>query len=196
MIKAANDLLAAEQTLSKIRSFADDLETIEQRMKGWAELAQTSLGAVVGTADKSVSDAFLARLRQHLLALGCAGVTAGDASQVYLDEHYLPTLRQRWVRSLGSASDRARLIVAYTLALAETGKHHPGLVAYDEPLQQNPDPGHRERFIRFLVERGAAIDRQVLVFTSFYETEEAQLRAAGISVQTVDGKFLQPAREP
>lgn len=192
MIKAANDLLAAEQELAKVRGLADDLEVIEQRMREWAERARTLLRAEVGIEDRSATNAFLVHLRQHLVALGCAGVTANDAPQVYLDDHYLPTLRQRWVRSLGSASDRARLIVAYTLALAETGKHHPGLVAYDEPLQQNPDPGHRERFVRFLVERGASINRQVLVFTSFYDSEVEQLRTAGVAVQTVDGKFLQP----
>jgi ABC-type molybdenum transport system ATPase subunit/photorepair protein PhrA len=27
---------------------------------------------------------------------------------------------------------------------------HPGLVVLDEPLQQNPDPKHRERFLSFL----------------------------------------------
>jgi hypothetical protein len=101
-------------------------------------------------------------------------------------------LRRRWVRSLGSASDRARLIVAYTLALAETGKHHPGIVAYDEPLQQNPDPEHRNRFIKFLLERGPSIERQVLIFTSFSSDEVEQLRRAGVSVQIVDGKFLRP----
>lgn len=191
MIKAANDLLATEQELAKVHGLQEELRSIEGRMRAWAERARTSLGVESGPVDRTTTDAFLGRLRQHLVALGCAGVTAVDAPNVQVDEHYLPTLRQRWVRSLGSASDRARLIVAYTLALAEVGKHHPGFVAFDEPLQQNPDSGHRERFIQFLLEQGASINRQVLVFTSFYDAEVAQLRAAGVSVQTVEGKFLQ-----
>lgn len=195
VIKAANDLLAVEQELAKNRGLQEDLRSIEARMKGWAERARGALAPSEGSTDQTTTDTFLTRLRHHLVALGCAGVTANEAPQVQLDEHYLPILRGRWVRSLGSASDRARLIVAYTLALSEVGKHHPGFVAFDEPLQQNPDRKHRDRFMNFLLEQGSAIKQQVLVFTSLHEDELMQLRATGIDVQKVDGKFLQPITE-
>ncbi|MGN6106577.1 MAG: hypothetical protein ACTHU0_15835 [Kofleriaceae bacterium] len=195
MIKATNDLLAAEQELARIRNLRDDINSIEERMRAWSTRTMATFGPQQETDGTSSTDAFLAKLRQHLVALGCAGVTTKDAPSVELDEHYLPTLRSRWVRSLGSASDRARLIVAYTLALLETGAHHPGFVAYDEPLQQNPDPDHRSRFIKFLLERGPSIKRQVLVFTSFSDSEVAQLREAGVSVQLVEGKFLRPVEQ-
>jgi hypothetical protein len=76
---------------------------------------------------------------------------------------------------------------------------HPGLVILDEPLQQNPDPKHRERFLSFLSkELAKKVPFQVVIFTSLRQGEITQLRRGGVSVVTPEGaKFLtlDPPRE-
>jgi hypothetical protein len=69
---------------------------------------------------------------------------------------------------------------------------HPGLVILDEPLQQNPDPKHRERFLSFLSkELAKKVPFQVVIFTSLRQGEITQLRRGGVSVVTPEGaKFL------
>jgi hypothetical protein len=72
---------------------------------------------------------------------------------ITLDEHYVPYLGARRLRSSGSASDHCRVIVAYVLALAEASAEksglHPGFTLLDEPFQQNPDDPHRDLFVSF-----------------------------------------------
>ena len=79
--------------------------------------------------------------------------------------------------------------MAYALALADAGTRptglHPGLVLLDEPLQQNPDPKHRTRFMQFLskdLARTASF--QTVIFTSLRTDEVTRLRKDGVSVQT------------
>ena len=83
--------------------------------------------------------------------------------------------------------------MAYALGLAAAGTRptglHPGLVLLDEPLQQNPDPEHRTRFMQFL---GKDLARtamfQTIIFTSLRTDEVTRLRKEGVSVQTPTGK--------
>jgi energy-coupling factor transporter ATP-binding protein EcfA2 len=85
------------------------------------------------------------------------------------------------------------LTTAYALALAAAGTRqtglHPGLVLLDEPLQQNPDPKHRTRFMQFLgkdLARTAGF--QTVMFTSLRTDEVTKLRKEGVNVQTPAGK--------
>ena len=91
-----------------------------------------------------------------------------------------------------SASDQSRLVAAYSLALAAAsqgiGGLHPGVVILDEPLQQNPDPLHRELFIAFLSQELARNAKfQTLIFTSLREDEIESLRGQGTNVLTPEG---------
>jgi hypothetical protein len=104
----------------------------------------------------------------------------------------MPTLRRRLLRSYGSASDRARLILAYTIALLQTGKHHPGFLLLDEPLQQNPDEHHHKLLVEFLESQSRNIDQQVVIFSALPTSDVEKLRASGVAVQVVEGKFLVP----
>jgi hypothetical protein len=119
----------------------------------------------------------------------------GAENLLSFDEQYIPYFDERRLRSLGSASDQSRLIAAYALALAAStsgsGGLHPGLVLLDEPLQQNPDPDHRDRFIQFLsrqLARSAGV--QTIIFTSLTTAEVARLRRQGVNVRTPEGKKL------
>jgi hypothetical protein len=99
------------------------------------------------------------------------------------------------LRSLGSASDHSRLVAGYVLALAEAARElsspHPGFVTLDEPLQQNPDPKHRELFIDFLASTAAKTLRyQTIVFTSLDNQELSRLIEASVHVMKTDGEHF------
>jgi hypothetical protein len=191
MVKTHADLLAAERELDRERSTQSALEALQERLHAWVARARQSIAEVdVVEAETALRTAFLDELRAFVVALGCAGVTAADAPAIILDQHYVPELRGRWLRSYGSASDRARLIAAYLLALASVGRHHLGFVALDEPLQQNPDQHHKCLFLDFLLKESAKISQQVVMFTFLSDGEVADLRKAGVAVQTVDERFL------
>lgn len=84
------------------------------------------------------------------------GLYLREPKEVYVDNAYNPCIRSHQVERIGSASDRARLVLAYVLALLRVsvrGGHHPGFVVLDEPLQQNPDPLHRGMAVELLQKR-------------------------------------------
>ena len=112
---------------------------------------------------------------------------------------YEPYLDVRRLRGLGSGSDPARLVAAYSLALAaasvDLGGLHPGFVILDEPLQQNPDTHHIELFLKFLSGRIAKDAKfQTLIFTFLTEPQITDLRSNGVKVLALDGHLLAPIR--
>jgi ABC-type molybdenum transport system ATPase subunit/photorepair protein PhrA len=69
---------------------------------------------------------------------------------------------------------------------------HPGVVVLDEPLQQNPDPEHREKLLDFLrsLSAGNGLAFQTIVLTRFLEDELSSLAEAGVSVEVRREKHL------
>jgi hypothetical protein len=192
LVKIHSDLLAAERELDREKSTQRGLELLQARIDAWVARARESIVETpVVQEEEALSAAFLDKLRAFVIALGCAGVTAADGPAITLDRHYIPALHDRWLRSYGSASDRARLIVAYLLSLASVGRHHMGFVALDEPLQQNPDAHHKRLFLDFLQKESAKISQQIIIFTFLDDGEVAGLRKAGVAVQTIDERFLE-----
>ena len=61
---------------------------------------------------------FTSRMRQLLETLGHGAIRAQPTAELMLDEHYVPYLGPRRLRSLSSASDHSRLVAAYVLGLA------------------------------------------------------------------------------
>ena len=181
------------------------MEEIQADIDRWIAEAQSSAALPASSVDLSQRKAaFLEALRKYLIELQHSEINAASASSLSFDEQYVPYLDTRRLRSLGSASDHSRLTMAYALALAAAGTRptglHPGLVLLDEPLQQNPDPKHRTRFMQFLskdLTRTASF--QTIIFTSLRTEEVTSLRKQGVSVQTPAGKkWLQllPVPEP
>ena len=112
-----------------------------------------------------------------------------------VDENYIPYLGSRRLRSLGSASDQARLIAAYVLALARTGADlaapHPGFVLLDEPLQQNPDTLHREKIVGFLGNHFKENPPyQLVILTHLHEGEIQELAQRGVPVKVLNERHL------
>ena len=198
LAKTASDLSATETEIERIADTAREILNLQTRIKAWIKDAE---GAK--TVSKQESDLqnrvheFNRQLRDLLSALGHSAVLAQPDTELHLNEHYVPHLGPRRLRSLGSASDHSRLVAAYVLALAAASESvdglHPGFVVLDEPLQQNPDEAHRNLFIEFLTsETAKALKVQTIVFTWLQGPELNCLREKGVNVVTpAEDHFLQ-----
>jgi hypothetical protein len=197
LAQTAAELASAERSVDRILDVEKAIEMWQSEIDAWVSEARGgALTTVVSSDFAAKKNTFAQALGNYLLAFGHSAISSGNIASVSLNDQYTPMLNQKRLRSLGSASDQSRLIAAYTLALADaSGKVnglHPGLVILDEPLQQNPDPKHRERFLSFLSKELAKMAPfQVVIFTSLRQAEITQLRRGGVSVVTPDGlKFL------
>jgi len=198
LAKAASDLASAETEMSRVAETAKELLDLQTRIKEWLDKVQSGESVVHNRADLDRRlTQFTDSLRKLLTALGHQGILSQPDAVLHLDEHYIPYFGTRRLRSLGSASDHARLVTAYVLALAVAseveGGAHPGFVVLDEPLQQNPDKAHRDLFINFLAgESARRLKIQTIVFTWLQVPELDFLRANGVRVITPgSGHFLQ-----
>jgi len=197
IVKLTGDLVAAERDVQRTRDLQAQLDALQGRIAQWITRAKVAaFDEAPSDSDRKTLAAFVTQLRKYLVDLGCVGVSEDSASDVNLDEQYTPTYHGRLLRSFGSASDRARLITAFVAALNELGRHHPGFAVLDEPLQQNPDPDHRKRFLDFLGTNVTSIKRQLIVFTALDGQQIEGLRKAGVGVQVFQGKFLRRVVAP
>jgi hypothetical protein len=194
--KIAGDLATVERDTDRAREASAEVDELQVEIDRWVADAHAATGMQVGLTDlRDRRQAFLDALGRYLVELGHSEVRQGAESLLRFDEQYIPYFDERRLRSLGSASDQSRLIAAYALALAAStsgaGGLHPGLVILDEPLQQNPDPDHRDRFMQFLSRQLArSAGFQTVIFTSLTTEEVARLRKQGVNVRTPEGKKL------
>lgn len=192
----ASELNRAERGTDQIREISREIDELQTAVNRWISDAGALSEVVVTTPDlKKRRDAFLDALRKYLIALGHSAIGADSEAVLTFDEQYVPYLNNRRLRALGSASDQPRLVAAYSLALAAASRQiaglHPGLVILDEPLQQNPDPHHREMFIAFLSQELARNAQfQTLIFTSLREDEIERLRGQGTNVLLPEGEHF------
>ena len=189
----ASDLNRAERGLERIREASREIDELQNAVNRWINeaSAMSQLGVTTPDSNRRRS-AFLDALRKYLIALGHSAIRPDNEASLDFDEQYVPSLNNRRLRSLGSASDKSRLVAAYSLALAaasqKIGGLHPGLVILDEPLQQNPDTQHRELFMAFLGQEFAQEAKfQTLIFTSLTQDEIDRLRKQGTNVLIPDG---------
>ncbi len=199
IVKAAADLAAQERLIDRLHATQADLEELQGAIDNWiSEARATQLGDESATDIEQRALAFRHSLGQYLVALGhSAAVARGVAALRFESGQYEPYLDLRRLRTLGSGSDPARLVAAYSLALAaasdELGGLHPGFVILDEPLQQNPDTHHIELFLNFLSGEIAKDAKfQTLIFTFLTEPQIAALRVNGINVLALEGHLLAP----
>lgn len=192
--KIVAELASLERQIDRAREAMAEMDEIQADIDRWIAEARSAVALPASSVDLSERKAaFLDALRKYLVELQHSEVNAASAGSLSFDEVYVPYLDTRRLRSLGSASDHSRLTMAYALGLAAAGTQptglHPGLVLLDEPLQQNPDPKHRTRFMQFLgkdLARTASF--QTIIFTSLRTDEVTRLRKEGVSVQTPTGK--------
>jgi len=191
----AAGLAAVEREIDRVTETAAELDTLQDDINRWVAEAGTLTQLDLRITDLGARRAtFRQALQNYTKALGHSALTE-FAGEVELDDQYTPYLNQHRLRSLGSASDKSRLVAAYALALAAasgalTGLH-PGLVILDEPLQQNPDEPHRELFLAFLSQELARQARfQTIIFTWLQPDVIDRLRDLGTNVVTPEGEHF------
>ena len=196
LVLAAAVLAKTERSMTQVSQTAEELSTLQAEIDLWLNEARQTQQTQRGPSDlRRRLDAFTSALGKYLLALGHSAVRAANVKDVRLDENYVPHIESRRLRTLGSASDKPRVVAAYSLALAAASRSvdglHPGLVVFDEPLQQNPDDEHRDLFSEFLG-RGLAQARdfQTVIFTSLRDSEIQVLREGGTTVVTPEGEHF------
>ena len=196
LVQAAANLSTTERSVERVTQTVHELTALQEEVDAWR---QEALGTQPAGPDASALDrrlgAFTRALRTYLLALGHSAVRSVNVEEVRLDEDYVPYMATRRLRSLGSASDKPRVVAAYSLALAAASREvdglHPGVVILDEPLQQNPDDPHRNLFSEFLrKDHAQAGDFQTIIFTSLRDSEIQLLREHGTTVVTPEGEHF------
>ncbi|HEX3071933.1 MAG TPA: hypothetical protein VHX14_25440 [Thermoanaerobaculia bacterium] len=192
----ASKLSTTERLIERLKETGAEIDALQQSVDAWLIEAREVRKDVPTDPDLSRRiGIFTDALRAYLIALGHSAVSVVNAPDIHLDEQYVPFLGNRRLKSLGSASDRSRLVAAYSLALAAAAEKvagfHPGVVLLDEPLQQNPDDEHREFFSTFLSTR-LTVDAsfQTIVLTFMRVPEIATLRESGTPVSLPTGKKL------
>ncbi len=191
--KIAIDLATAQQKLGELETFRTSIAELEGKIDRWLSEVHSTTVEEHGESDLSQRvSKFAKAMRQQLLAFGHSAINRATAKGVTFDERYIPYLGARRMRSLGSASDHARLIAAYVIALAEAsrGGWHPGFVVLDEPLQQNPDSNHRKLMLSFYAEAAATTKVQLLVTTSLNAEELKTLQSQGVRAVSLPGKHF------
>jgi hypothetical protein len=160
------------------------IHTLEADIKQWIRLASGLKAAKENLRDtENRVQVFRNKLYGSLKAFGHGALHHATEKSLTFDDEYTPYLDNRRLRSIGSSSDQARLIAAYSVGLALASEQlnglHPGFVLMDEPLQQNPDDRHRELFLQFL-KNGLAPDvrTQVIVFT-YLQKKELEIASRG-----------------
>ena len=198
----ASELNAAQRTSDRLLQADKEIAEFQGSIDRWIKDAEELAIASKSLFDQSASrQAFVAALREYLIALGHSAVDRHSAETVSIDDQFVPFMNGRRLRALGSASDQSRLVAAYSLALVaaaqQTGGKHPGFLILDEPLQQNPDESHRDLFLTFLANQVAQRSGfQTLIFTSLSNAEISKLRKHGTKVITPPGShFLQLEEE-
>ena len=197
LAQTAAQLSSTERKIERLRETSAEIDELQKTIDHWLDDAREIRKEAPADADlaRRVS-IFASALRDYLIALGHSAVTAENAAQIRMDEQYVPYLGNRRLKSLGSASDRSRLVAAYSLALAaasqKVGGHHPGVVLHDEPLQQNPDDEHRDLFSTFLsTQLTTDASFQTVVMTFLRPAEVELLVKNGTAVSLPPGeKFL------
>ena len=192
-VQIASDLNKTERRIERIRDAGGAIQQLQNEVSNWLIEANLAYKTEFATPDSNHRRmAFLDAFRKYLVALGHSEVKADSQSRVDFNEQYVPELNNRRLSALGSASDKSRLVAAYSLGLASASQFinglHPGLVIFDEPFQQNPDDPHRDMFISFLSAQLARQAKfQTLIFTSLHQTEIEQLRQQGTTVLLPEG---------
>ncbi|WP_375758674.1 AAA family ATPase [Corallococcus exercitus] len=206
IVGTAIQIIDIERAIEKNRKAANELLDLQKQIDDWNKIFSAFSRALEGGGseeDAAKEAAFVSTFKSMLLDLGYAKLSKASVKAVRLDEHYTPYLEHRRLRSIGSGSDRARLISAFSVALWQTslnnGGHHPGLLLWDEPLQQNPDDIHRVNFCEALLRLSRKVKLgQLLIITHLRKEEMERLNKSGINLTALPAheRFLKSVSSP
>ena len=134
IVRAAANLAAQERLIEKLDVTAADIKELQTAVDAWLNEAKaTRIQGGASTDIEHRTSVFNSALGQYLLALGHSAAVSRGVDTLRIDQgQYEPYLGYRRLRALGSGSDPARLVGAYSLALASASATlnglHPGVV--------------------------------------------------------------------
>jgi DNA repair exonuclease SbcCD ATPase subunit len=202
LARTAANLSATERQIERLRETSAEIDELQTRIDRWLDDVREVRKEIAPDTDLARRvGIFTDALREYLIALGHSAVSVENAADIRLDEQYVPYLGHRRLKSLGSASDRSRVVAAYSLALAAASRQvhgfHPGFVILDEPLQQNPDDKHRDLFSTFLSKQ-LTVDAgfQTIVLTFLRQEEVTALLEQGTTVNVPAGPHFLASPPP
>ena len=113
LVQAAANLATTERSMERVTQTVHELTALQEEVDAWRKEALESqrVGPGASDLDQRVG-VFTGALRTYLLALGHSAVRPANVEGVRLDEDYVPQMETRRLRSLGSASDKPRVIAA------------------------------------------------------------------------------------
>ncbi len=188
-------MVTLERHLARLDELEDEARALQLDVSDWASRFKALHSDALDTQDEEGRlRRFQEQLRAALRALRHTAVMDEPDHRVYLDDWHRPVLNGRSLAALGSASDRARMVLAYMWALAatvyEVGGWHPGFLVLDEPKQQNPDESHERALVEFLATSWNEQPCQVLLFTKLEGEEILRLREAEVEVTELYDRTL------
>lgn len=170
-----------EKKITKTKDLAIELDEInkeidkvKEKFKNFFESDQSTVDL---TEEKKVIKKFEKKYRDLLkkVDLSIFKIDTQNIDKIRLDSSYRPIYEGKELKNLGSASDQARIIFPYVLALMDTALeckgNHPGFVILDEPIQQNPDEKRRPALINFITELPNLVKGQVIILTYLFKDE-------------------------
>lgn len=199
MAAHALNLANVERQVEKLETYARELDDLDAQVSTWVQEAkQVEEDSVGDDGDWKRRKQTLERILRESLVAVRHGAFIGNttSSNVQLDVDYLPRVRGQRMERLGSASDRARLVVAYALSMLDAScaleGNHPGFCVFDEPLQQNPDQEKVDAMVDlWRTLSSARSDRQIIIFTWIASRQQiAELRSSGVGLLEFDGRLL------
>lgn len=174
---------------------------IQQTLREVEDFFSSKSQGTEGLSDKKILSGFLKQYIEMLKKIDLS-IFASDpqnVEKVTLDEYYNPVFEGRELRNLASASDQARIIMPYVIALQKSaltnGGCHPGFLILDEPLQQNPDEKRRPSMVSFIASLPKSSSGQILIFSSLKKDELEQLKSSVNTNQLTESRFLNQKKE-
>lgn len=205
IVQLTSEISALESKLERLDLLNEELLLIQKSLDEWKSRAEVFVkieSEGLGPRPKEV-DEFEKLFRKHLFILKHSSLNQRQEDiRVYLDGDYNPMFEGRRLRTLGSASDQARLVLAYVTALTlqsiQPGGNHPGILVLDEPYQQNPDDFHKLHLAEFFKYFSSAIGKhQTIIFTSLPIDDRRKLKKENMNVFDLEGEhFLKPVVSP
>ena len=113
LVQAAANLAATERLLDRLSQTVEELAALQAEVEDWGTQAGAALEMDHGTSDLGRRvQLFRSALGRYLIGLGHSAVAPENVEEVRLGENYMPYVGHRRLRSLGSASDRPRMVAA------------------------------------------------------------------------------------
>ena len=118
LVQAAANLARTERLLDRLSQTVEELAALQAEVEDWGTEAGAALEMDHGTSDlERRVQSFSSALGRYLIGLGHSAIAPENVEEVRLGEDYMPYVGHRRLRSLGSASDRPRMVARYNRKL-------------------------------------------------------------------------------